>query len=205
MTMLRRLLDLLPTETLHGYEHPELVETIFRKTLAYEPTEPWPEIEGAKTVLDFGGGCGLHYKEARLPSVRWAVVETPAMVGRAKELETDQLRFFTDISKAADWLGSVDVMHSNGTLQYTTDPVSTLNQLCSIGARRMLWYRTFLADEQSTETKVSRLADNGPGQVKAKRKKVSYTATLIPERDFLAAHHAYKLEERGEDWFRFVI
>lgn len=48
----------------------------------------------------------------------WAVVETPAMTARASELATDRLRFFTDIDGAAEWLGYVDVMHSNCALQY---------------------------------------------------------------------------------------
>jgi hypothetical protein len=44
-------------------------------------------------VLDFGGACGLHYKQAQMPDVRRAVVETPAMVTRAAEIATDKLRF----------------------------------------------------------------------------------------------------------------
>ena len=66
-----------PTETLDGYEQPELVEVIFQKTIAYKPQNDWPEMAGVSSVLDFGGGCGLHYKQARSPTVRWAVVETP--------------------------------------------------------------------------------------------------------------------------------
>jgi hypothetical protein len=37
----RRLFPLL--QAIRGYEHPELVELVFKK-LAYEPTEEWPEI-----------------------------------------------------------------------------------------------------------------------------------------------------------------
>ena len=119
--MFARLMRMLTTETLNGFQHPDVVEVIFQKTLSYAPQVEWSEIAGASTVLDFGGGCGRHYKEALLttPNVRWAVVEIPAMVGRAKELETDKLRFFTNIRAAADWLVSIDVMHSNGAIQYT--------------------------------------------------------------------------------------
>src|SRR5436190_4381167 len=104
---MRRLLSLVrrfvpPAETLEGYEQPELVEIVFQKTKAYHPQNDWSEIAGASAVLDFGGGCGVHYKQARLPEVRWAVVETPAMAERARELATDRLRFFTSISEAAD-------------------------------------------------------------------------------------------------------
>jgi hypothetical protein len=107
-----------PRKVLEGYENDELVETIFRKTVAYEPAGDVPLIEGAKTVLDFGGGAGLHYKIAcrHSPDIRWAVVETPAMVHRARELSTDRLMFFSDIGMAADWLGNVELMHSNAAI-----------------------------------------------------------------------------------------
>src|SRR5436190_21397150 len=99
-TLVRRLRRKLfpPREVIEGYEHDQLVETIFQKTKAYKPEGGWPLMAGASAVLDFGGGCGLHYKLAQLqsPNVRWAVVETPAMVRRASELVTDRLRFFSN-------------------------------------------------------------------------------------------------------------
>ena len=51
------------------------------------------------------------------PNIRWAVVGTPAMVQRAKELATDRLMFLVHIEQAAAWLGDVDRVHSNGTIQ----------------------------------------------------------------------------------------
>jgi hypothetical protein len=57
-----------PSETIQGYEHPELVEVVFQKALAYTPQGEWPEMVGVTSVLDFGGGCGVHYKLARLQS-----------------------------------------------------------------------------------------------------------------------------------------
>src|SRR4051794_30729350 len=133
-----RLIDALarrivrPAETLDGYEQPELIEVVFQKTKAYQPKDGWPEMAGVSSVLDFGGGCGLHYKQARSPNVQWAVVETPAMVERAKELATDRLQFFTEISEAAEWLGDIDVMHSNGALQYVPHPEHALRHLCAL-------------------------------------------------------------------------
>jgi hypothetical protein len=200
----RRLMP--PSEAIDGYEHPELVEVIFRKTIAYDPQGDWPEMAGVSTVLDFGGGCGLHYKEARSSNVRWAVVESPAMVKRAKEIATDKLRFFTDISEAADWLGDVDVMHSNGALQYAPDPQQAVRQLCELDAKIMLWRRVFLSPDDATrrETQSSFLGDNGPGSIRIKEKTVRYEHTKIPEAAFLDAHAGYSLAERGADWFRFV-
>lgn len=50
-------------QAVEGYENEELVHgTIFRKTVAYEPTGDWPLVTGVKSVLDFGGNAGLHYK-----------------------------------------------------------------------------------------------------------------------------------------------
>jgi hypothetical protein len=198
-----------PTETLEGYAEPELVEVIFQKTKAYDPRGDWPEMQGVSSVLDFGGGCGLHYKLARRQSqdIRWAVVETPAMLERASEFATDKLQFFTDISEAHRWLGAIDVMHSNSVLQYTPDPEDTLKRLCGLRARRMIWERLSLS-QQGTEREVqsSLLGDNGPGSLPGlKEKLVRYTRTKIPEQTFLKAHEGYVLTKRGEDWFRFSL
>jgi hypothetical protein len=194
-----------PSETIEGYEQPELVDVIFRKTLVYEPAGDWPEMHGATTVLDFGGGCGLHYKQARSQDVRWAVVETAAMVERAKELATDRLQFFTRISEAKDWLGYIDVMHSNGALHFSPDPERTLHELCGIGAKKMLWDRMFISHAAEKDVQVSFLSDNGPGPISIKEKIVRYERTAIQENSFLAAHANHYLTERGLDWFRFKL
>lgn len=189
-----------PSETIHGYEQPELVEVIFQKTKAYRPNSKWNE--NAKTVLDFGGGCGLHYKEAALDA-KWAVVETPAMVRRAKELATDQLQFFTNIDTAKNWLGQVDLMHSNGALQYTQKPEATLAELVSLHAKVMLWKRVGLSTGEEKSLQTSNLKDNGPGKISTKDKLVTYPVTRISETVFIAAHQGYHLvEQQGYD-FRF--
>jgi putative methyltransferase (TIGR04325 family) len=110
--------------TLSGYNDPALVDFIFEKTKSIRHFEPWPEMSGITSVLDFGGGCGHHFFRAvrQSPAIRWAVVETPDMVKRASELETDGLRFFSDISSALAWLGAPQVVHCNGALQFTDDP-----------------------------------------------------------------------------------
>jgi putative methyltransferase (TIGR04325 family) len=200
----RRLIP--PSETLDGYEQSELVEVVFQKTKAYNPQDSWPEMIGVSSVLDFGGGCGLHYKEAHSSTVRWAVVDTPAMVDRAKEFATDRLQFFADISEAQKWLGDVDVMHSNGALQYTPDPEQKLGQLCGMRAKKMLWQRVALSSNKTEcDVQSSLLGDNGPGSIRVKEKIVRHTRTKIPERAFLEAHGDYDLAERGADWFRFSL
>jgi putative methyltransferase (TIGR04325 family) len=200
--LIRRLMP--PSEKIAGYEHPELVDVVFRKTIAYKPSREWPEIAGATSVLDFGGGCGLHYKEAQSPTIRWAIVETPAMVKRAAELSTERLRFFTEITDAAGWLGDIDVMHCNGALHFSPDPLSTLEKLCALRALKMFWSRMHLGSDRGVQ--VSHLVDNGPGSAPSdvKNKFVEYAYAKTTEAEFLAAHKGYHLEARGEDWFRFI-
>jgi|GraSoi2013_100cm_1033763.scaffolds.fasta_scaffold49529_2 putative methyltransferase (TIGR04325 family) len=215
MNFLKPFIDRLygiarPAETLDGYENPELIEMVYQKTLAYKPVGTWPDMVGASSVLDFGGACGLHYKMAtqRSPGIRWAVVETPAMVARASGLATDKLRFFTDIADAADWLGPIDVMHSNGALLYVPDPMSTLSRLCRLGAPTMLWERMNLSRHRTeVKTQISRLTDNGPGRAPrgSANKLVRYTVTRIPESTFIKCHVGYLLESSGNGKYRFVL
>jgi hypothetical protein len=126
------------------------------------------------------------------------------MAARARELETPNLRFFTDVDTAAEWIGEVEVVHSNGAIQYAGDPLKIVTKLCSLSARKMLWYRVFLGSGQKA-TEVSRLADNGPGRMKLPWKKVSYDRSAIREEKFLAAHEGYRLSARGSDWFKFDL
>ena len=49
---------------IEGYAHDQLVETVFQKTMACQPQGDWPLMAGVSRVLDFGGGCGQHYKLA---------------------------------------------------------------------------------------------------------------------------------------------
>jgi hypothetical protein len=210
-SVLGRIVRLLPpTQIIDGYEHPELVEMLFRKAADAVPDRRWDVSEGRSTVLDFGGGFGQHYKCAALvsPNVRWAVVETPAIVQRAAPLATDKLRFFTEVRDAAAWLGRTDLMHSDGAIHYAPDPASQIEALCAVGATEMLWKRTALSPTDRTEVdeQSSRLDENGPqaSTLVVSRKLVRYRRTRIPERVFLEKHAGYRLAERSGDNFRFV-
>ncbi|MCP3395233.1 hypothetical protein NLM27_41615 [Bradyrhizobium sp. CCGB12] len=203
-----------PREVVEGYENPELVETIVLKTINYRPSGDWPLVQGLKAVLDFGGGAGLHYKVARQqsPDIRWAVVETPAMVRRAKELATDRLMFFEGIEEAADWLGNVDLIHSNGAIQYVPDASKTIRDLCSVRPKTMAWHRVPISDGARREVQMSYLSENGPGRsLVSKEKLVRYDRSWISEIAFVEAHDGYLLAQRGPDpsehgtqQFRFV-
>lgn len=204
-----------PRGSIEGYENEELVDTIYRKTAAYQPQGNWPLVENVKTVLDFGGGAGVHYKTARRqsPDIRWAVVETPAMVRRAEELATDSLMFFEGIDEAADWLGVVDLVHSNGAIQYVPDALQTIRDLCSIRPKAIAWHRVPISDgEPRREIQTSYLSDNGPGQLfRSEEKLVKYERNWLSEQAFIQAHEGFRVAEqspdpaeRGTQQFRFA-
>jgi len=197
----RRLLP--PRGAIEGYESDELVDTIYRKTVAYRPEANWPLVEGLTSVLDFGGGAGVHYKTAsrQSPDIRWAVVETPAMVRRAQELATDKFRFFDRIEDAADWLGNVDLVHSNGAIQYVPDAFGTIQALCAIRPAKLVWHRVPISDgDARREVQTSYLSDNGPGRLSSSAEKlVRYERTWIAEKSFIEAHRGYQIAERGPD------
>jgi hypothetical protein len=218
MRLIQRLRRRLfaPARAIDGYEDEELVDTIFRKTVAYDPKGDWALVSDIKTVLDFGGGAGLHYKLARRqnPGIRWAVVETQAMVRRASQLATDRLKFFSDVGLAAAWLGDVELMHSNGAIQYVPDPIQIVRSLCALRPAAIAWRRvpTSDAEAEEREMQTSFLSDNGPGSLPtATDKVVRYERRRIQERPFLAAHQGYRMTERsadplerGTEQFRFV-
>ena len=192
-----------PREVIEGYENDDLVETIFSKTVAYNPEGSWPLVENLSTVLDFGGGAGIHYKAAKQqsPDIRWAVVETPAMVSKANVLTTNHLRFFTEIDKAAEWLGSVDLMHSDGAIQYVGDSIGTIKSLCATLPAKMVWYRVPITNGAAkVEVQTSLLSHNGPGRLATGADKlVKHSRHTIPATSFVKAHEGYCLVKQGPD------
>ncbi len=125
-------------------------------------------------VLDFGGGGGNHFTIARTAlgtdvTLRWNVVETPAMAQKAQILAGDGLNFFHDIEEAAKDLGEIDLVFTSSALQYTPDPIHHLRQLTAVGARHLFITRTGFSHtgERLIGIQQSRLSDNGPGPVPA--------------------------------------
>jgi hypothetical protein len=194
-----RALWALPSSgTIRGYDSEELIDLIFSKATAYRDLRPWPEMADAKTVLDFGGGFGAHYRRAahQSPDIRWAIVETPETVARAAGLGCDQLRFFLNTAAAASWLGAVDTVYSNAAIQCTPEPERYLAELCTIGAGKMIWDRTLLSEgERRGHVQISLLAENGPG-LSFSRKRVETSMIRMPEQTFMKAHSGYLLTKR---------
>lgn len=124
-------------------------------------------------VLDFGCGAGIHFLQVLAflgtpTGIHWNVVETPEMVAAASsELETDQLRFFTSIEAAAGDLEKIDLVFSNSSLPYTSDPFDYLERLLAIEAKNFLITRTPLGEHAEPKTYIqrSKLSQQGPGPV----------------------------------------
>ena len=134
-------------------------------TAAKETAALLAQTRTPKTVLDFGGGFGLMYfflgRFARLE--RWAVVETPIVAAMGKVLETDNLKFFSSIKAASEWLGEVDLLYSNSAIQYTVDPAVTLKDLLDVRPREVMLVRCAIGECASLEWQESFLSSNGVG------------------------------------------
>jgi putative methyltransferase (TIGR04325 family) len=160
-----------------------------------------------KRVLDFGGSFGLHHFLAKqcLPCrYRWAVVETEMIVSLSTELATDELRFFTSIGSAMDWLGAADVVHASGSLQYTPDPKAVLSSLVALRAPSLAITRTAIslgAECVTSQRFWLRDTDPVPGLPRgvSDRMLIS-TRIFMAQRDFIAAVEPfYRIVAHGLD------
>jgi hypothetical protein len=87
------------------------------------------------------------------------------MVGRAKVLETRELKFFTSIYDAANKLDCIDLLFSSGTLQCVPNPSNSLGHLLSFRPGIVVLARLALALGASTivTTHTAHFSTNGPG------------------------------------------
>jgi putative methyltransferase (TIGR04325 family) len=167
-------------------------------------------ITPGERVLDFGGAAGLHYAAAHRAfperSFRWAVVETAVMAGRAKRFESENLRFFLSPEAAMDWLGGLDLLHSNGTLQYLDDPEAMLARLLNLRPSSILWARVVLEKKRAAKTQVALLSSHGPGPAPERFKDcwITHNITSMERESFLAAHADYRMVWGSVDSFLFV-
>jgi putative methyltransferase (TIGR04325 family) len=166
----------------HGYEDPQLADVTLQKTLSIlsgdlkTALHP-PNSEATLTalsllpgrephVLDFGGSFGPHYflaKQCVPKRYRWAVVETDTIASLGSKIANDELRFFTSIEAAREWLGSVDFVHASGSPQYTPDPKATLTRLVELRAPVLALTRTAVAlGPQCVTIQTSLMSGNGP-------------------------------------------
>lgn len=100
-----------------------------------------------------------------------------------------------EIEKAADWLGNIDLMHSNGAIQYVDDTIAAVKVLCATRAATMVWYSVPVSDgEAKTEVQTSLLSDNGPGQLTTGSDKLVKCARhWITKQSSISAHEGHRL------------
>jgi hypothetical protein len=63
------------------------------------------------------------------------------MAERAVKIGRDRFEVFSEISKAIEWLGRVDLVHASGSIQYTPDPLTALKTLAALNARNFALLR----------------------------------------------------------------
>lgn len=145
-------------------------------------------------VLDFGGACGAHYFQLRNIidknlKINWVVVETPGMVAQAKKLETNELTFCSDFDDAIKKLGTVDLLHTSGTLQCVDEPLIYLEKILNCNAKWVLFNRLGLnqIDRDAITIHTSKLSWNGIGDLPEgyTDKIVKYPFTFMSEKVFL--------------------
>jgi putative methyltransferase (TIGR04325 family) len=121
-------------------------------------------------VLDFGGGGGYHYSivdtvMGKHKKITWHVIETAAMAQEAQLLANNNLKFFDNLSLAADALGTIDLLFTSSALQYCPNPLEHLRKLVNVNAKYLFITRTPFndVDQEIIEVQESYLSQNGPG------------------------------------------
>lgn len=194
-----------------GYSNGDLIDTIIKKNMLYRKTHSVMKYgvnelttligisaahtdQNELTVIDHGGGGGSNYVVARefvnkRTKINWTVIETPAMCAAAKPLETEELRFHTNL----DSIPKQDTLHlilSSSSLQYCPSPINELEKLLSMGADYFFLTRTPMHAGKTPLVSIqrSRLADNGPGPlpIGIKDSEILYPITYLPEKDVIA-------------------
>lgn len=210
-----------------SYEDPRLIEVVKEKTLRYRESlaEKPPirtrqlvqnlfvlshvEPQRAISVLEIGGACGASYFETdlMLPGrIRhWSVVETAAMTAAGESITGDaRLTFHSDINSAI--LESKDLAIAQGALQYASDPLQMLADLCALELSYIYVTRTAVADTQTPifTRQVTEIAAHGPGRLpNAPQGTSSQPMTLVSYEALTGALHSnyeivFKFEEDEE-------
>jgi putative methyltransferase (TIGR04325 family) len=154
---------------------------------------------GPLHVLDFGGGCGVHYftcaQRFRIP-LRWAIVETAPMAQKGKEVAQGRFELFTEIAAAADRLGRIDLVLASGAIPYVPDPLDTLKALVSLRPRHFALARfPVWGAPQTIGLQTSWLSDNGIGPMPSgvSDREVRYPLTLPNFDEVMRTFEDYEL------------
>jgi putative methyltransferase (TIGR04325 family) len=188
-----------------GYESSDLVEVVVEKNKRFNisiKNNPILDLGILRTiigiglvknksklsVIDFGGAGGFHYTIAKIALgnetvLNWSVVETTAMMKKAKQLENNELKFYDSIDLAQKELVNVDLVFTSGALQCCPNPTESLEQLININAKYIFITRTAFNNSTSEiiSTQISNLSENGVGPLPIgyKNKKLKYPVTFM--------------------------
>lgn len=211
-----------------SYEDPRLIEVVKEKTKLFSealqsdaghttPTRQTiqnldvlrsVELNQPLDVLEIGGACGASYFETQhfAPGrIRhWSIVETPAMATAGESLTNDpNLSFHSDFTSAVRRLASRDLAVAQGVLQYTPDPVQTLNDLIALEFSYVYITRTAVAkvDRPIFTRQDTELEAHGPGRLpNAPSGQSSQPMTLVNVEALLSAIPAnYEVVSRFEE------
>lgn len=164
-------------------DNPQTLQNVF-VTSYVEPHRPL-------RVFELGGACGASYFELShlLPErfAEWRIVETPAMsaAGR-KHFEGGPLKFFADRNDAVAEMPSRDLLIAQGVVQYTPDPLQTLEDLFSLSFRHVYLSRTPVVEADSLKLPLifnaeSDLSAHGHGKLPEEivNRKITTPCTIV--------------------------
>jgi putative methyltransferase (TIGR04325 family) len=147
------------------------------------------------SVIDFGGACGAHFYIAKklfsLPlSTRWCVVETETMAHAGRTIATaSELSFATNLDNAMRAVGMPSLIYTNNAVQYSPEPLRTVDQLIDSATNTVCISKIALAkvDRVLYTCQESRLHDNGPGPVPEgiEDATVAYPFGILPRNEVL--------------------
>ena len=139
-------------------------------------------------ILDFGGGGGIQYQVAKLAfpnqKFHWVIVENKNFVKSDNSQTFPELEYRATISEAILSNSQFDLVVTSGSLQYTENPISYLQELCATRAPYLYITRQILSndDEFVSFNQVTKLGDNGPGPnpLGLANKKTMFKLTATP-------------------------
>jgi putative methyltransferase (TIGR04325 family) len=143
---------------------------------------------GSIRVLDFGGGAGYHYflfKTLCPPSTKidWLVLETQSMVRESQGIKNSELNFKSKIPVNSK--DSFDLIIVASSLQYTSNPLTVLQQLIDLNSEFFCLTRTplFLNGDCLVTVQKSILSAHGPGDFNQlpQKKTVLTPITFLPK------------------------
>jgi putative methyltransferase (TIGR04325 family) len=120
-------------------------------------------------VIDFGGACGIPVAIlSRLLGISftadWHVIELPSLVVKARErIAIPCVTFSDSLDRSVEQLGTVDLVHVAGTLQYVDDPRAWLARLLALKAAYLFIGRAAFTDGDHDVIGIqrSRVRDHG--------------------------------------------